>query len=72
MPIEVDIKVPRTSITGSEGNRGAAAGPEIRKVTILLEKQQNSLTVPLDRAPTKVLLDPSVWVPMMQANFVAK
>lgn len=72
MPVEVDIKVPRTSTTGAEGNRNAAAEPEIRKMTILLEKQQNSLTVPLDTAPTEVLLDPSIWVPMMQANFIAK
>jgi hypothetical protein len=64
--------MPRASGTASEGNRAAAAEPEIKKVTILLEKQQNSLTVPLDTAPAEVLLDPSIWVPMMQANFVAK
>jgi len=72
MPLEVDIKVPRASTTTAERNRGPAAGPEIKKVTILLEKQQNSLTVSLDTAPTEVLLDPSMWLPMMQANFVEK
>jgi aminopeptidase N len=71
MPVEVAIKMPHVSSTGSEGNRGAAE-PEIRKVTILLEKQQNSLTVSLASAPTDVVLDPSVWVPMMQASFVAQ
>jgi aminopeptidase N len=69
MPVEVDIKMPRPSATGAEGNRGASLEPEIRKVTVLLEKQENSLTVPLDTAPAEVLLDPSLWLPMMQANF---
>lgn len=70
MPIEVDIKMPQVS-AGTEGNR-TAAEPDVKKVIILLEKQQNSLTIPLDAAPTEVSLDPSIWVPMMQANFVAK
>jgi aminopeptidase N len=73
MPVEVAIKMPSVSESGPEGGRGrVAAEPEVKKVTVLLEKQQNSLTVPLDTAPTDVALDPSVWVPMMQASFVAK
>ncbi len=72
MPVEVDIKMPHAPIAGGEGNRSAAPEPESRKVIVQLEKQQNSLTVPLDTAPAEVSFDPSTWVPMMQANFVAK
>jgi len=47
-------------------------GPEFLKRTILVDKQENSLTIPLDTAPTDVQLDPDLWVPLMQATFEAK
>lgn len=72
MPIEVAIRMPQSPARVPEGNRAASAEPEVKKVIILLETQQNSLKVPLDVPPTNVSLDPSIWVPMMQANFVAK
>lgn len=73
MPIEVGIQLP----PGSEAATGNPAmrrfqGPEVLMRTIQVDKQENSLTIPLDTAPTDVQLDPDLWVPLMQASFEAK
>jgi aminopeptidase N len=73
MPIEVDVQLPPESQAVS-GDRATnrTQEPEVLKSTILVDKQENSLTIPLDTAPADVQLDPDLWVPMMQATFEAK
>jgi hypothetical protein len=73
MPIEVDVQLPPGS-QAAPGNppTGRSQAPEIMKATIQLDKQENSLTIPLDTAPADVQLDPGLWVPLMQASFEAK
>lgn len=73
MPVEVDVQLPPGSetATGNSATR-PSQGPETLKATILVDKQDNLLTIPLDTAPTDVQLDPGLWVPLMQATFEAK
>lgn len=68
MPIEVGITLPAQSA----GPRGRSSGPALQKTTILLDKAENTLDIPLDTAPVDVALDPDTWVPMMQATFAAE
>lgn len=73
MPVEVDVQLP----PAPEGMAGSQAAnrllaPEIVKSMILVDKRENSLTIPLDTAPADVQLDPGLWVPMMQATFQRK
>jgi len=52
--------------------RGSAAAPQTVIVKMLVDRQHNTLTIPLSAAPTAVELDPNTWVPMMKAAFTAK
>jgi len=38
-------------------------------VKMLIDKQHNEFSVPLDAAPTEVQVDPNLWVPLMQVTF---
>jgi aminopeptidase N len=71
MPVELGIQLPAPSTTATGSNRPSSA-PAIQKTTILLDKADNTLDIPLDTAPADVLLDPDTWVPMMQATFAAE
>jgi aminopeptidase N len=73
MPIEVDVQLPPGSqAVPRSPATNRSQGPVVLKATILVDKQENSLTIPLDTAPAGVELDPGLWVPMMQATFEAK
>ncbi len=77
MPIEIGITLPSGSVapatTGATTNAGPGgrrpAGPTAEIATILVDKKSNTLSIPLDVAPTDVEIDPNLWVPMMQATF---
>lgn len=80
MPIEIGIVEASASpaATAEEGTQPQRnrpdrrpGEPQMKKVVILLDKAQNSLTLPLDAAPTAVELDPDTWVPLMRATFEA-
>jgi hypothetical protein len=55
MPIQVDIR---------------QTGKQIRK-TITLSGKSNTISIPLDNAPTEVVLDPDHWV-LMEAEMKQK
>jgi aminopeptidase N len=69
MPVEIGIVVPPVSGAPSEAPPGRSPQPEMQKATILLDKRESSLTIPLDVAPSAVQLDPDLWIPLMQATF---
>jgi len=77
MPIEIGITP--GALSPAEGGPQAAQNtperrprePQIQKAVILMDKAQNSLSIPLDAAPAAVELDPGKWVPLMQAAFEA-
>lgn len=72
MPVEIGIMVPSSSPKAGEEARMSPNRPEMQRATMMLEKQESSLTIPLDTAPSAVELDPDLWVPMMQATFEGK
>jgi aminopeptidase N len=72
MPVEIGIVVPLSAPESPETARRRPNGPEMQKATILLDKPENSLDIPLEVAPSSVQLDPDLWVPLMQAAFEAR
>lgn len=36
---------------------------------MLVDKQHNELSIPVDAEPTDVQVDPDLWVPLMQITF---
>jgi aminopeptidase N len=65
MPIEIGI-TSQSSKSGSAAPSKPESARSIRR--ILLDKQHNELTFPLDSPPLDVQLDPNGWVPLMQAT----
>lgn len=72
IPIEIGIQLPPGSEPAAGNPMRRPQGPEVLDKTIMVDKRENSLTIPLDAAPTDVQLDPNLWVPLMQATFEAK
>jgi aminopeptidase N len=72
MPVQIGIVVAPSVPESSDAARRRQDGPEMQKATILLDKQESSLTIPLDVAPSAVQLDPDLWVPLMQSTFEAR
>jgi aminopeptidase N len=77
MPVEVGITVMETPAAGGRGRAGAQVStppqPQpVQHIQVLQLKQQHQVfTLPLDREPVSVSLDPNAWV-MMQAAFDKK
>ena len=72
MPIEIGITVPPSPAAQPEGGGNRAAQnriPQIRITTMMIDKQHNVLTLPLDAAPSDVQVDPNLWAPLMQVAF---
>jgi aminopeptidase N len=72
MPVQIGYVVPVSVPESPEAARRRSNAPAMQKATILLDKHQNSLSIPLDVAPTTVQLDPDLWVPLMQSTFEAR
>jgi hypothetical protein len=71
MPVQIGITMP-PSATSPEtgGSRGAQnRSAPTRIASMLIDKQHNVLTIPLEDAPTEVQVDPNLWVPLMQVVF---
>ena len=68
MPIEIAITLPPSS-TPPQRPSHPSRGPVVRTSKILIDKQHNVFTIPLDAGPADVQLDPDTWVPLMQATF---
>lgn len=64
MPVEVGITAQPAQVAPSV----SAPPAEMRMVEMLIDKQHNVLSIPLDAAPNDVQVDPNLWVPLMQAT----
>lgn len=72
MPIEIGITVPASvtpqpEVTGTRA--GQNRGLQTRMATMLIDKQHNVVTLPMDTAPSDVQIDPNLWIPLMQVAF---
>jgi hypothetical protein len=70
MPVPAPAATPPAAAGGRGGN-GARNEPAVTP-RIVVDKQHNELTIPMETEPLEVKLDPNSWVTMMQATFVKK
>ena len=72
MPIEIGIAMPSSARPQSETSSSPVVqsrAPQTRIETVMIDKQHNVMTIPLDDAPTDVRIDPNLWVPLTQVTF---
>jgi len=72
IPIQIELAMPLSANTQTEASSSRASesrAPQTRIETMLIDKQHNVLSIPLDGAPTDVQIDPNLWVPLMQLKF---
>jgi len=72
MPIEIGITAHSSTTSQPEaaaGGVGETRTPQTRIATILIDKQHNVLTIPMDTEPSEVQVDPNLWVPMVKILF---
>ena len=67
MPVEVGIAYPRESDGVGARDRGSVStGLEIRVVRV--DERTNRFTIPVEREPSRVVIDPNTWV-LMDVDF---
>ena len=71
MPIEIGVTMAAPA-AGNGGGRGRGGNAGSAQPKIIVDKQHNELTLPMDAEPVDVKLDPNGWVTMMQATFAKK
>lgn len=71
MPIAIGITLATSSSQPQPANGGEAKGSarQTLSATMLIDKQHNELSVPLDAEPIDVQVDPDLWVPLSRIDF---
>jgi len=72
MPIEIGIIAPPSATFRPEapaGRVGENRASQTRSAKMLIDKQHNILTIPIDTEPSDVQVDPNSWVPMTKITF---
>jgi len=70
MPIQIGITLATSSQPeAAKGQSAQNRSSQSHTATMVIDKQHNELSIPVDAEPTDVQVDPDLWVPLMQVTF---
>lgn len=70
MPMEIAVTLPPAQ--PNQNARQPESAPIVRMEKVVLDRQHNTFSIPLDAAPTNVQVDPDLWIPLMKCEFEKK